>query len=54
VAHIQKVRIEGKGDYFRVRLGPYDKIEKLDSVEQQLKQPGLGKPLAIKVRKSAG
>jgi len=54
VAHIQKVSIEGKGDYFRVRLGPYDKIEKLDSAEQQLKQPGLGKPLAIKVRKSAG
>lgn len=54
VGHIQKVSIEGKGDYYRVRLGPYDKLEKLDPVEQQLKQLGIAKPLAIKVKKNAG
>ncbi len=54
VARIQKVSIEGKGDYYRVRLGPYDRLEKLDAAEQQLKQLGIAKPLAIKVRKSAG
>lgn len=53
VGHIQKVSIEGKGDYYRVRLGPYDKLEKLDPVEQQLKQLGIAKPLAIKVKKGA-
>jgi cell division protein FtsN len=51
VAHIQKISIEGKGDYYRVRLGPYDKLDKLDAAEQQLRQLGVGKPMAIKVKK---
>ena len=54
VAQIQKVTIEGKGDYYRVRLGPYDGLEKLDAAEQQLKHLGIAKPLAIKIKKGAG
>jgi cell division protein FtsN len=54
VAQIQKVSIEGKGDYYRVRVGPFDKLDKLDATEQRLKQLGIAKPLAIKVRKGAG
>jgi cell division protein FtsN len=54
VAQIQKVTIEGKGEYYRVRLGPFDKLDKLDTAEQRLKQLGIAKPLAVKVKKTAG
>jgi cell division protein FtsN len=54
VAQIQKVSIEGRGDFYRVRLGPYNKLETMDATEQQLKQLGVAKPLAIKVRKGPG
>jgi cell division protein FtsN len=54
VARIQKVSIEGRGDYYRVRLGPYDKPDAMYATEQQLKQLGISKPLAIKVRKGPG
>ena len=50
VAQIQKVTIEGRGDYYRVRMGPFDKLENLDAAEQQLKQLGISKPLALKVK----
>ena len=49
-AQIQKVSIEGRGDYYRVRLGPFSKIEELDSASQQLQQIGL-KPIRLKVKK---
>jgi cell division protein FtsN len=52
VAQIQKISIEGKGDYYRVRLGPYDKLEKLDAADQQLRAMGVKKPLRIEVKKS--
>jgi len=54
VAQIQKVSIEGRGDYYRVRLGPFDKLENLDATEQQLKQFGIAKPLALKVKSAPG
>src|SRR3989338_3674919 len=47
---IQKVSIEGRGDYYRVRLGPFSKIEELDSATQQMQQIGL-KPIRLKVKK---
>jgi len=50
VAHIQKITIEGKGEYHRVRLGPYENIEQLDSVAQQLQKMGV-KALRLKVKK---
>lgn len=54
VAQIQKIIIEGKGEYYRVRLGPYENLEALDATERLLKQLGIAKPLAIKVKKGAG
>ena len=51
-AQIQKVSIEGRGDYYRVRLGPFSKIEELDSATQQLQQIGL-KPIRLKVKRKA-
>jgi cell division protein FtsN len=53
VAQIQKVSIEGKGDYHRVRLGPYDKLEDLDVISRRLQQNGI-KALRLKLREGAG
>ena len=51
-AQIQKVTIEGQGERYRVRLGPFGKIEELDGAAQQLGKLGL-KPLRLKVKKKA-
>jgi cell division protein FtsN len=51
--HIEKVAIEGKSAYYRVRLGPYSSIEALDAASAKLAQLGI-KALRIKVKKSAG
>lgn len=48
-ATIQKVTIEGKGEYHRVRLGPYKKIDDLDSAAEQLSKLGI-KALRLKVK----
>lgn len=50
VAHIQKITIEGKGEYHRVRLGPYEKIEQLDAASAQLQKMGI-KAIRLKVKK---
>ena len=50
VAHIQKITIEGKGEYHRVRLGPYENVDKLDTVAAQLQKLGI-KTLRLKVKK---
>jgi cell division protein FtsN len=50
VAHIQKIIIEGKGEYHRVRLGPYEKIEQLDATAIQLQKMGI-KAIRLKVKK---
>ncbi len=52
-AQIQKAPIEGKGEFYRVQLGPFEKIEALDAVAQQLQQLGM-KPLRLKVKKQVG
>lgn len=52
-AEIQKVVIEGKGEYHRVRLGPYDRLEDLDAVNQRLSKLGI-KTLRLKLKGSAG
>jgi cell division protein FtsN len=41
VAHIQKVVIEGKGEYHRVRLGPYSNLNELDAADQRLRALGI-------------
>jgi cell division protein FtsN len=50
VAQIQKVIIEGKGEYHRVRLGPYEKAEQLDAPAQQLQKMGI-KVIRLKIKK---
>lgn len=52
-AHIEKIAIEGKGEYFRVRLGPYETIEALDAANNKLAEQGI-KAMRIKVKKSSG
>ena len=49
VAQIQKVAIEGKGEFHRVRLGPYEKLDQLDAADQQLRGLGL-KPIRLKLK----
>ena len=49
-AQIQKVTVEGRGEFHRVRLGPYERIEDLDSVSQQLSKMGI-KPMRLRVKK---
>ena len=50
VAHIQKITVEGRGEYHRVRLGPYEKIEQLDATAAQLQKMGI-KAIRLKVKK---
>ncbi|BAU46627.1 sporulation protein [Sulfurifustis variabilis] len=52
VARIQKVTIEGRGDFHRVRLGPYSRVEQLDAADQQLRTLGL-KPIRLKLKPEA-
>lgn len=52
VAHIQKVTIEGRGDFHRVRLGPYGRVEQLDAADQQLRALGM-KPIRLKLQPEA-
>jgi len=40
-AHVQKITIENKGVFHRVRLGPYDKLKDLDKTSRQLKRMGI-------------
>lgn len=52
-ARIEKISIQGKGEYYRVRIGPYAKLEELDAASGKLAQLGI-KALRIKVKKAAG
>jgi len=40
-AHIEKVSIENRGEYYRVRLGPYDHLGELDRVSRRLARLGI-------------
>ena len=51
VSVIQKVSIQGRGDFYRVRLGPYTTFEAMVEAEQQLTQAGI-KALRLKVSKA--
>lgn len=52
-ARIEKVSIEGKGDYFRVRLGPYPKLDQLEAQNKKLADLGV-RALRIKVKNAPG
>ena len=48
-ARIEKVAIEGKGEFHRVRLGPYAGVQELDSADSRLGQLGI-KAIRLKVK----
>lgn len=52
VAQIQKVTVEGRGEYHRVRLGPYERIDQLDAADLQLQKMDI-KAIRLKVKKGA-
>ena len=47
--HIQKVTIEGRGEYHRVRLGPFRNLDELDATHQRLRKLGI-QALRLKVK----
>ena len=48
---IQKITIEGRGDFYRVRLGPYVNHQKMVETDERLRQEGI-KALRLKVSKA--
>ena len=50
VVHIQKIVIEGKGEYHRVRLGPYSNLGELDAADQRLRALGI-RGLRLKLKR---
>ena len=46
-AHIQKVTIQSRGDFYRVRLGPFIDLNKLAAVDKRLAEQGIS---AIRLR----
>lgn len=51
VAKIEKVSVAGKGDFYRVRLGPYSSARTMQDVNRRLQSLGI-KPLHLKVSAS--
>ena len=50
-SNIQKVTIQDRGDFYRVRLGPFSVYEEMQNADKVLKEEGI-KPLRLKVSKS--
>ena len=50
---IEKVTVAGKGNFYRVRLGPYSNTGTMRDVDKPLKSLGI-KPMHLKVRSGAG
>lgn len=48
-ATVQKVTIQDKGVYFRVRLGPFSSKRKLKNVKQQLEEMGITGGISLRV-----
>ncbi len=49
-SNIQKVTIQNRGDFYRVRLGPFSVYEEMQNADRILKEEGI-KPLRLKVSK---
>lgn len=50
-ARIEKVAIEGKGEFHRVRLGPYASLQELDNTDGRLSKLGI-KAIRLKLKKA--
>jgi cell division protein FtsN len=53
MSNIEKVTVAGKGNFFRVRLGPYSNTNTMQDADKRLKSLGI-KPLHLKVRAGNG
>ncbi len=52
-AYTQKVVIEGRGAYYRVRLGPFARLQDMDAADHELAKLGI-KAIRLKVKKAPG
>lgn len=52
-AYTQKVVIQGRGAYYRVRLGPFARLQDMDATDRRLAKLGI-KAIRLKVRKTPG
>jgi len=52
-AYTEKVVIEGKGAYYRVRLGPFARMQDMDAANKKLARLGI-KAIRLKVKKAPG
>ena len=48
-AYIQKITVEGQGDFFRVRIGPYEQFDDMQEIGATLSQLGY-QPLRFRLR----
>ncbi|MBX2870271.1 MAG: SPOR domain-containing protein [Acidiferrobacterales bacterium] len=48
---IQKVTIQGRGDFYRVRLGPYENHARMVDIDERLRQEGI-QALRLKISRS--
>lgn len=51
VSNIQKVSIQDKGDFYRVRVGPYSSYREMEQADKQLRENGI-KTLQLKMFKA--
>ncbi len=49
VSNIQKVSIQGRGDFYRVRLGPYPTYQAMLKADRQLRRSGVKTVLRLKM-----
>ncbi|MDA7990681.1 MAG: SPOR domain-containing protein [Gammaproteobacteria bacterium] len=49
-SRIQKVSIQGSGDFYRVRLGPYATFAQMEAARTQLNKAGIKDALGLKVK----
>ncbi|MGR3914128.1 MAG: SPOR domain-containing protein, partial [Gammaproteobacteria bacterium] len=49
-SNIQKISIEGRGDFHRVRLGPYDSIAEMEAARTKLREAGIRDALRFRIK----
>ena len=49
-SRIQKISIQGRGDLYRVRRGPYATFAQMEAARTQLNEAGITDALGLKVK----
>ncbi len=52
-SYTEKISVEGRGSYFRVRLGPFTNVAAMDSVDRKLARLGI-RAIPLKVKAAPG